>query len=99
MVYLVKVGWYNSSENAIDKRGMFLVADSLSDAMNTLIDYFGETEMEDVYLKAFSPDQGLLFNLDDPRQRELFSMVDDIIGKEVIWQKKVERTWEISTFK
>lgn len=85
MVYKATIDWYSDLDNKTLKRGMFLVADSWSDAMNNLVYLYGEDEMEKITLEPFEGGRGLVFNLDDPGQRELFSMVSDILGEEVIW--------------
>lgn len=85
MVFKVRVEWYNDFSEREETNGLFLVADSYSDAVEKIVKYYGEEDLCGVTIAPWSPDDFVRFDLDNPDEGWLFNKVDKDIGKNVIW--------------
>ena len=85
MVFKVKVERYNDFTEREETDGLFLVADSYSDAVEKIVEYYGEESLTELRIAPWSPDDFIQFNLDNPDENWLFNKVDSMIGKNIIW--------------
>ena len=85
MVYKTIINWWNSVDGKEEMKGIFLVADSYFNALEKLIGLFGEEDIMSLSLSPWSPDEGIIFDLDNPDHDWLFNKVDSDIGKTVFW--------------
>ena len=90
MVYKVVMNWYDDFDKKEKKEGLFLVADSYADAIEKMVNYYGEEDLLDIKINPWSPDDFVKFDLDNPDEDWLFNKVDSDIGKNIIWQNLVE---------
>lgn len=85
MVFKVVVDFYDDFDKKEKKRGLFLVADSYSDVIEKLVNYYGEEDLLEIKIIPWSPDDFVKFDLDNPDEDWLFNKVDKDIGEKVIW--------------
>lgn len=85
MVFKVVVDWYNDVSQKEEKIGMFLIADCYKDAIEKLTHQFGEEDMTGCSLVQWAPEDGIIFELDNPDSEWLFNKVDKDIGSKVFW--------------
>lgn len=90
MVYKVIVNWYNDLSEKEETNGLFLIADSYSDAVDKIVKYYGEEDLNEFKIALWLPDDFIRFDLDNPDEDWLFNKVNSDIGKNVIWQNLVE---------
>ena len=85
MVYKVVVNWYNDFSEKEETNSLFLVADSYSDAIEKMVNYYGEEDLLEIKISPWSPDDFIRFDLGNPDEDWLFNKVDNDIGKNIIW--------------
>lgn len=85
MVYKVTVDWYDDFDKKEKVIGMFLIADSYSDATNKIVKYFGEDDISEFKITPWSPDDFMTFDLSNPDMDWLFHKVDKDVGETIIW--------------
>ena len=85
MVFKVKVDWYNDFSEKEETNGLFLVAESYRDAIDKIVSYYGDEELNEIKISAWAPDDFVRFDLDNPDMDWLFNKVDKDISKIVIW--------------
>lgn len=73
---------YSTKENQIESRNCFVPGNDMCDVIHMMEDYYGKNDIEEITIKAFSPDNFLEFTEED---RDLFSSVQYVLGKEVVW--------------
>ena len=85
MVFKVVVDFYDEFDKKEKKRGLFLVADSYSNVIEKLVNYYGEEDLLEIKITPWSPDDFVKFDLDNPDEDWLFNKIDKDIGEKVIW--------------
>ena len=85
MVYKVVVDFYDDFDKKEKKRGLFLMAESYSDTIEKLVNYYGEEGLLEIKISPWAPDDFVKFDLDNPDEDWLFHKIDTDIGKNVIW--------------
>jgi len=85
MIFKVRAEWYNDFSKKEETNGLFLAADSYSDAVEKIVKYYGEEDLCGFTITPWSPDDFVKFELDNPDEDWLFHKVDSDIGKNVIW--------------
>jgi len=85
MVYKVVVNYYDDFDKKEEKKGLFLIAESYTNVINKLTDYFGEEDLLEIKVTPWSPDDFVQFDLDNPDEDWLFNKVDSDIRKNIIW--------------
>lgn len=85
MVYKVVINWYNDFSEKEETNGLFLVADSYSDAVEKIVKYYGEEDLSEFKITPWSSDDFVRFDLDNTDEDWLFHKIDIDIGKNVIW--------------
>ena len=56
MVFKAQVVWYNADDRQNELAGVFLRADSYSEALGKLATYYGEDQINKVSIEPFSPE-------------------------------------------
>lgn len=90
MVFKVVVDYYDDFDKKENKRGLFLMADSYSNVIEKLVNYYGEEDLLEIKITPWSPDDFVKFDLDNSDEDWLFNKVDKDIGEKVIWQQIFE---------
>lgn len=86
MIYIAHANWTSEDINyETERKALFLCADSYSDAIEKLTEFYGENEMTYVSLEPFLPDDFLEFDKDTLEELELFTEIKRTIGEKVIW--------------
>ena len=84
MMYTVKVKLYEFSEgkNKTETKFCFVPAESYNEAINTMEQYYGKNNIEEITIGVFSPDNFLEFDVD---LVDMFYDVKATLGSRVIW--------------
>lgn len=82
MIYITRVKFYDDYEQDSKYVDCFIIADSYADATQQMVEYYGETDIEKLYVEVFAPDNFLEFGEND---HALFDQVKDTLGRRVIW--------------
>lgn len=82
MIYTAEITVYDPDENEMRKEKLFISGDNYSDITNKLINYYGENELEDMFISLFGPDDFIAFDEED---KHLFEIVKDKLEKKVVW--------------
>ena len=85
MIYTVKVKWYNEFSKAEDKMNTnfcFVPAESYSEVIDIMGNYYGKNDIEEITIGVFSPDNFLEF---DSNQINMFYNVKTALSKNVSW--------------
>lgn len=85
MVFKIVVDYHDDINKKERKGGLFLIAESYTNAIEKLVEYFGEDSLLEVKITLWSPDDFVEFDLDNPDEGWLFNKVDNDIGKNVLW--------------
>ena len=86
MIYVTEVVWADEFNDYKENTTYsFLCADSYINAIEKLVDYYGNEEMVEVSLAPFSPDNLLEFDKDVLEEYELFTEVKNVLGKKIMW--------------
>lgn len=81
MIYAGSVKFYDVDSLKLESEFSFIYGDTYSDALETLADYYGETEIESVKIEVCSPDNILRFG----KRKDDFKDMVKIIEEEVLW--------------
>ena len=76
MVFKAQVVWYNTDDRQNELAGVFLLADSYSEALGKLARYYGEDEINKVTIEPFSPDDFLEFDMNDQDDKEMYHGIE-----------------------
>ena len=82
MFFTAKVEYFNDEQIEIETNYSFVCADTFNDAVEQITDYYGEKNIESMFVKAFSPSNLLEFESAD---EELFERVEKTLAERVIW--------------
>ena len=82
MIYQIYTEHYQEWDNKMTTANLFIVANTLTEAVQKLSDYYGEECLERIDIKSFSPDDFLIFNNENA---ELFDMVKSALEPDIIW--------------
>ena len=82
MFYLYKISYYDSEENRTFKYKGFVIGKSYEEAMKNLTEYYGDEEIEEVFLTPFSPNTVLEY---DESMEDLFEETEKKMLKKIIW--------------
>lgn len=82
MMYIAKITVYDPDDNDMRKEQLFISGHDYSDVTDKLINYYGENELEDMFISLFSPDDFIVFDEED---KHLFEIVKDKLEKKVVW--------------
>lgn len=82
MTYIATVTYYNDVVEKELTVNHFIVGDSYANAVNKLINYYGEEDTESIYVEPFSPDDFLAFDKDFT---DVFDAVRTKVGERVLW--------------
>ena len=82
MFYTVDIEYYETADDTLNKVSTFVSANSYKEAIEELVAYFGEEEIESISIAPFSPDNLLIF---EEGNHELFLQVKSRLGKDIIW--------------
>lgn len=76
MVFKAQVVWYDEDDRQNELAGVFLLADSYSEALGKLARYYGENEINKVTIEPFSPDDFLEFDMNDQDDKETYREIE-----------------------
>lgn len=82
MIYVAYTEHYQEWDNKMSAENLFVTADTLTEAVQKLSNYYGEECLERIDIKSFSPDDFLIFKDEDT---ELFDMVKSKLEPDIIW--------------
>lgn len=83
MVFKAQVSWYNP-DGKTDNIGVYMCADSYVNAMEKLVSYYGEEEMERISIEPFSPDDLLEFDMDNQDDKEIYFGIEEK-AEDICW--------------
>lgn len=81
MIYAGSVKFYDVDSLKLESEFSFIYGDTYSDALETLVDYYGEEEIYSVKIEACSPDNFLFFG----NHEEEFQEMMDFLEEKVLW--------------
>ena len=84
MIFKAQVVWYNVGNKQNELAGVFLLADSYSEALGKLALYYGEDEINKVSIEPFSPDDFLEFDMNDQGDKETYREIEKK-GEDICW--------------
>lgn len=84
MVFKAQVVWYNAGDRQNELAGVFLFADSYSEALGKLAIYYGEDNINKVSIELFSPDDFLGFDMNDQDDKEKYREIEKK-GEDICW--------------
>ena len=85
MMYTAKVKFYSEFsdlEDKIETKFCFVPADSLTEVVEIMEQYYGKNNVEEITIGVFSPDNFLEFDVD---LVDMFYDVKSTLGSRVIW--------------
>ena len=82
MIYVTRVKFYDDDTQDSKYYDCFVVAESYMDAVQQMVDYYGEHYIEKLYVEIFAPNNFLEFTSDD---HNLFDTVKERLSKRVLW--------------
>lgn len=82
MMYIAKVKYYIPEEGKSEENCLFISGDNYSDITKKLIGFYGENEVEDMFISLFGPDDFIYFDEED---KHLFEIVKDKLEKKIVW--------------
>lgn len=85
MMYTAKVKFYSEFsdlEDKIETKFCFVPADSLTEVVEIMEQYYGKNNIEEITIGVFSPDNFLEFDVD---LVDMFYDVKATLGSRVIW--------------
>ena len=85
MVFKVNVNWYDNSDEKEKKDGLFLMAESYVNAIEKLVNYYGEEDMWGIQIELWAPEDFIILDRGNPAEDSLFDTIDKDIGKNIIW--------------
>ena len=83
MIYAGSVKFYDVDSLKLESEFSFIYGDTYSDALETLVDYYGEEEIYSVKIEACAPDNVLYFG----NHKEEFQETMKFLEEEVLWQQ------------
>ena len=82
MTYVAYIERYEEWDQKMVAGNLFITANTLTEAIRKLSDYYGEEYLERVDIKSFSPDDFLIFK---DENTELFDMVKSALEPDIVW--------------
>ncbi len=82
MMYVAKVDYYILEDDKREEDQIFISGDSYTDVTKKLVSFYGENEIENMFISLFGPDDFILFDEED---KHLFEIVKDKLEKKIIW--------------
>lgn len=84
-MFKVYIEHYDRDEQKMIKESGFVSAENYMGALEKIVQYYGDEDIECVRLDAFSPDSMLMFDVDNGYEKALFNSVDSILADKVVW--------------
>ncbi len=82
MMYVAKVKYYVPEEGKSEEESLFISGDNYCDVTEKLTGFYGENEVEDIFISLFGPDDFIAF---DEENKHLFEIVKDKLEKRIMW--------------
>ena len=77
--------YLNDGNGDIKSVSCFIVADSLKEVSEIIVDYYGEKEIESFSVEVFGPDQLLEFDDNNIDENYLFNEIYNQLAPKQIW--------------
>lgn len=82
MFYRAKLTYYSEVDYTEQRVNLLICADGLKDVISKLSDYYGEEQLDEIYISPFSPEDMLIF---EEKETDLYDEVILRLGAKVIW--------------
>lgn len=82
MFYRAKLTYYDEVDYTEQRVNLLICADGFKDVISKLSDYYGEEQLDEIYISPFSPEDMLIF---EEKETDLYDEVILTLGAKVIW--------------
>lgn len=84
-MFKVYIEHYDRDEQKTIKESGFVSAENYMEALEKIVRYYGDEDIECVRLDVFSPDPMLMFDAEDEYEKVLFDEISSILADKVVW--------------